>query len=305
MVIGTLTSRKHLWLLSVAFILHGCASTNDYWPSSHVDRCDEHGYAREGHYNTTELVAKMAGLDSTDAARLAYFSQAPDEMAFKYSAPAVGVWGVIPPFWLYRPKIMNTLHSLHNGDNLQVTGRRQQLKDLIISYRSLHDSPDNDWKVGFLIHAMGDSYAHVYGEEGNLHAYGGFFGHVFDNGDGENRPDVIVMNDNSSSYIEYVRSLYDALNANNESRGDRDALKKYILAVEAQVKVGTNNDFVKFVQSYPYTRQTSPQSEASIGQWWLSTSNCLAAGKDKAAEWGNEIHFFKVSAFLSEIRSKL
>ena len=35
------------------------------------------------------------------------------------------------------------------------------------------------WKVGFLIHAMGD-IAHSYGEMNNLHGYSEYFGHAFD-----------------------------------------------------------------------------------------------------------------------------
>lgn len=308
--VANLRCSRFILLLSIVFFLHGCASPTDnaYWPVNHVDKLqipskyEADKYAKEGHFNTTELVAKMAGLSNKEAARLAFFSQAPDDMWFKYSAPSVGVWGFVPPFWSYRFEIMDTLHALHGGNNEAVIDRRQKLKNLIISYRSRKES---DWKVGFLIHAMGDSYGHVYGETTNLRAYGGIVGHAFDNGEGENRPDMIVTNNNYLIYCDYVRALFDALTSNNKG-GDREALNQFISAVKVKItdeKI-SNENFIKFVQLYTYSPKNLSSNDEWTGQWWPNKSANLT-DNDKTSKMKNEIHFSEVSKLLSKIRKEL
>lgn len=111
----------------------GCASSNSYWssapPQKLFGKCDGQKYEREGHFHTTDLVGEMAGLDKNKRDRLAYFSQAPDDLAFKYSATSVAFWGIVPPHLSYRSNIINVLHSLHGGSHKEIISRREKLKE--------------------------------------------------------------------------------------------------------------------------------------------------------------------------------
>lgn len=290
--------------LLTTLLMSGCASGNGYWPQETVpnlSKCDGNKWSREGHLNTTHLVAKMAGIDEVEAARLAYFSQVPDDMAFLYSAPSVGIWGIVPPFWSYRSKIVNTLHSLHGGSKEQVVNRRGRLSAMIVKLRS---EKAETWKVGFLIHALGDSYAHVRGELDAPHAYGELFGHIFDNANGENQPDIIVANNNYLIYIEYVRDLFEIL-SRGSSGANRLILSDFVGEIKKQVEqLHVSNDrFVEFVRSYTYCG-----NDESVYDWPL-----LAKDKDgkprelqvdlKAIGLNgeDEIKFGRVSQFLREV----
>ncbi|WP_341405291.1 hypothetical protein [Luteolibacter soli] len=150
-------------------------------------------------------MARIAGWESDPARRLSYFSQAPDDLAFCYSAPAVAVWGSAPGLWGYRHRIVAVLHSLHGGDADAVLRRREDLRQLVAA--SSKTTPGNDWKTGFLIHAMGDSYAHVKpGPDGREVAYGQLVGHGFDN---SVKPDHISAH--FDTYRKYVTNLHAAL----------------------------------------------------------------------------------------------
>lgn len=294
--------------LLTMLLMSGCASDNGYWPKEPVpnlSNCNGTKWNREGHLNTTHLVAKMAGVDEVEAARLAYFSQAPDDMAFLYSAPSVGIWGIVPPFWSYRSKIVNTLHSLHGGNNEQVLTRRERLGSMIIKLRS---EKSETWKVGFLIHALGDSYAHVRGELGDLHAYGGFWGHIFDNGTGENQPDIIVENNNYLIYIEYVKDLFEML-SNGSSGANRLILNDFVGEIRKQVEKlhASNDQFVEFVRGYTYCGD-----EKSVYDWpMVDKVNSDKSGQSQVADevnrskWEDEIRFGRVSQFLREVGQDL
>lgn len=290
---------KCLGLFSAVFFLTACAPSNSYWPSTspgpRVVTCNGQKYNREGHQNTTALIAEMAGLEASHARRLAYFSQAPDDLWFLYSAPSVGVWGYVPFFWSYRSNIMNVLHSLHGGSHEAVIERRRNLKEQIISLRSRSNDEDG-WKIGFLIHAMGDSYAHAYGALGDLHGYGEFLGHAFDNGEQDNRPDMIVMNNNYLIYIQYVQALFEAL-SDGSAKADLKGLNEFIAGVKAEVEVKhvSNSDFVQFVQTYTYCGNANRVHDQQPGN--------LATEELKKLE--QDIERVKVSDFLSEMRDRL
>src|SRR5690242_7491536 len=86
----------------------------------------------DGHEHTTAAVTTSLGVEPDVAMRLTYFSQAPDDRWFLYSAPSVAIWGVLwPP---YRHRIMNVLHSLHGGDQKAVRHRRAALVRMISTY---------------------------------------------------------------------------------------------------------------------------------------------------------------------------
>lgn len=210
-------------------------------------------YEIEGHHDTTEIICHMVGCSDEQAIRISYFSQAPDDLWVRFSAPSVAIWGFFYP--LYRQRIMTVLHSLHGGSNPKVLTRRQDLINLIKSY-DLEDC-ENHWKVGFLIHALGDSYAHAYGEKGNLTSYNSLYGHLLDNCDNDrcNQPDVIIKNDNYIVFNEYLTALSMAL--------DRSGLSKPPIAVEqlveelkaeiirkVEIENITNDEFKEFIRTY-------------------------------------------------------
>jgi hypothetical protein len=254
-------------------------------------------YEREGHFHTTDLVGEMAGLDKIKRDRLAYFSQAPDDLAFKYSAPWVAVWGVAPPHWSYRSSIMNVLHSLHGGSHKEIISRREKLKEQIKTLLMHANGDADDWKIGFLIHALGDSYAHVYGEMDNLYAYGEFMGHAYDQWSMfANKPDEIVENNNYLIYIDYVQALFEALSAHS-NKPNRRMLDVYIAEVREKVEKErvSNEQFIKFIQDYVLCDGIIEKAKSES---YLETARAQE-------DWKREIDFSKVSAFLDEIRRSL
>lgn len=187
-------------------------------------------FKAEGHISTTHIVAIIAGQHNY-AEKYALYSQVPDAQALRFSAPAVSVWGTVT-FWEwfdYRHNINAILHSLHGGNEIQVNVRREKLANLINDL--VKDDPENNaWKIGFLIHALGDSYAHVYddGNGNNTRAYGELIGHLFEKG--SFRPDSIPSN--LENYLAFVKALYTALNTGN---GNSQNLDKYIVHVRKVV----------------------------------------------------------------------
>lgn len=171
-------------------------------------------YHQDGHEQTTAYVAQALGFGEETRRRLAFYSQAPDDLALKYSAPAVGIWGVV---WIpYRQRIVDGLHSLHGGEHDAVLARRERLATLLSGMKL--DRKDMHWKAGFLIHALGDSYAHVRTDEvGRLRSYSPIWGHIFDNGDHGSQPDVIARH--PLRYAAYVDALCKALAPNSSQPG--------------------------------------------------------------------------------------
>ncbi|WP_323761142.1 hypothetical protein [Maricaulis sp.] len=169
-------------------------------------------YQRDGHQDTTYVIARLAGHSDEEAARLAFFNQAADDLALRYAAPEVSVWGLFGA-WGYRHRINAVLHSLHGGDRDAVAQRRADLAAMVEA--RVRSTDRVDWQTGFLIHALGDSYAHTNpaGE-----AYGELYGHVFDG----HEPDLV--GNRRELYITYIEALFDALELYTAS--DRDALAR-------------------------------------------------------------------------------
>ncbi|WP_417487220.1 hypothetical protein [Maricaulis sp.] len=169
-------------------------------------------YQRDGHQDTTYVIARLAGHSDEDAARLAFFNQAADDLALRYAAPQVSVWGLFGA-WGYRHRINAVLHSLHGGDRNAVARRRADLAAMVEA--RVRSSDSVDWQTGFLIHALGDSYAHTNpaGE-----AYGELYGHAMDG----HAPDLV--GNRRELYITYIEALFDALERYTAS--DRDALAR-------------------------------------------------------------------------------
>lgn len=282
-----------------SFLLNCLCPSNSYWPSTspgpRVVACNGQKYNREGHQNTTALIAEMAGLDASRARRLAYFSQAPEVVfsAFIFGSICWGV-GVCSLLLVLPVEHYERTTLLAWWSHEAVIERRRNLKAQIISLRSRSNDEDG-WKIGFLIHAMGDSYAHAYGALGDLHGYGEFLGHAFDNGEQDNRPDMIVMNNNYRIYIQYVQALLEL--SDGSANADLKDLNESIAGVKAEVEVKhvSNSDFVQFVQTYTYCGNANRVHDQQAGN--------LATEELKKLE--QDIERVKVSDFLSDMRDRL
>jgi len=171
-------------------------------------------YDHAGHYWTTYAVARIACLSHEEAARLAFWSQASDdEKKFDATDTVLGVFSGrwYPPFWA--TDTQNYLHSLSGSDDPE--HRRRILRDLL-SREDLEP-----WQIGFLIHALADSYAHTYTDPfTGQHAFPPFIGHAPSHG-----PDHI--GDHSDKYIQYVRDLYRVLSKGGDPDAS-DCLQRYI-----------------------------------------------------------------------------
>jgi len=178
-------------------------------------------FKKDGHFHTVHFVAGIAGMSGTPRQNaLTCYSQAPDKMS-RYNAVPVSFWGFFTPE--YRKLVVNTLHSLHGGDAKAVQNRREKLKGLV---REHFQRGEPDWKTGFLIHALGDSYAHVHGSLDAPIAYGELVGHGFAL---LHDPDDILLPENDRKYTAYVMALYEALadgKSNQPARDFIDALKQ-------------------------------------------------------------------------------
>ena len=249
LVVGGMRSgkgRRLPWLVVVLApvlgLLASCSSHCGWHAGSHSRSAPPHSaesaplvWAQHGHLNTAHVVAQIAGLnhrrevDGIDHAhRLAHFSQAPDAIWWFYAAPVVAVTGSIPPIWPltpYRHRIMNTLHSLHGGGPAEVAERRSRLQQIIASYDAT--DPSTHWKLGFLIHAYGDSFAHVRPCGAVACAYGELVGHGFDK---EVKPDMIHLH--LDNYLGYVRGLHAALDSGH---GDSVELERFVKVVTDSV----------------------------------------------------------------------
>jgi hypothetical protein len=160
-------------------------------------------YEIDGHLYTTFVVAVLAGLPVGRALELSWGSQVPD--ANRQFTAVSAAWNSL---WnSHSRSIMRTLHSLHGGNEQAVMKRRHDLKVLVAGSLARKEP---DWKVGLMIHAYGDSYAHTYLKHGKEVAYGIPHGHA---GDGHT-PDKI--GEFPEKYLAYVGQLYQDLGGHGD-----------------------------------------------------------------------------------------
>jgi hypothetical protein len=165
-------------------------------------------YGVDGHFYTAGYVAYLAGYrDPSKLKNISCYTQTPDELLWSLNAVPVAFYGIVPGLWSYRHQVLDGLHSLHGGDVGGVEIRRARLKQKIVEAVA-PGSKVPDWQLGFLIHAFGDSYAHVHGTPAR--AYSQRIGHAIPSLTGDN-PDAIFVNRHYQNYNAYVRSLYEAL----------------------------------------------------------------------------------------------
>jgi RHS repeat-associated protein len=165
-----------------------------------------------GHYYTTFIAAMTCGgtRSTAEAQNLAYYSQLPDQDR-RFDAVDAGLsrmlsLGLSDLFGGFDKDIQEWLHSLHGGGPEDIAKRRACLKKM------LESGELDPWEEGFVIHALGDAFAHVMTDQnGNpIKAFGGPLGHAFQ-GHG---PDNI--GEHPRNYGEYLESLCAALGGTPE-----------------------------------------------------------------------------------------
>jgi hypothetical protein len=191
-------------------------------------------YKDDGHLDTAYIVARQAGWDAASAAELAFYTQAPDDFAAAYSAPS-GTARLLALQFERAHLLSSVLHSLHGGGSDDVAHRQGVLAQMIAEQAGSWAEParqDERWKLGFLVHALGDSYAHVWGVNQNQAgsvSYNPLVGHIPD-GLVHGNPDDIAGN--FPNYARYARALFAALDRGD---GDSAALEAYLADVENAV----------------------------------------------------------------------
>ena len=189
-------------------------------------------YEVDGHLYTTFVVATLAGLPLGRALELSWGSQVPD--ANRQFTAVSAAWNSL---WnAHSRSIMQTLHSLHGGNDAAVQKRRKHLKALITAALARKEP---DWKVGLMIHAYGDSYAHTHGKSGSETAYGIPHGHA---GDGHT-PDKI--GEFPQKYLTYVTELYQELGGTGDPRQALDRVFRIV-----QENADSNTDISGQIRSY-------------------------------------------------------
>lgn len=222
---------KYLMIAFIAVSAMGCAAgPRTIVQKPAMESCTsgteaESSGAPDGYISTVHVVALIAGLPSHVAERYALYAQLPDSLMLRFSAEYVSVWGALLPWeWGYRRTINADLHSLHGGDASQIAGRQAALQGLIGEY-ARSDTRQDDWKVGFLIHALEDSYTHVYQHgDSEQHAYGPMMGHLIERGD--YAPDSV--RENIDNYLLYIDALYAALDPKGRHSQAKNAFRDFV-----------------------------------------------------------------------------
>lgn len=189
----------------------------------------------DGHLYTTYVVARIAGMGTERAARIAHYTQYPDD---ENALHAIG--NKYYDFLSTERRLLkNYLHSLH-GDREGITPRREALRHHIrAALAPPEGSADMDWAVGTLVHAYGDTYAHL-DEEGN--PYGDIWGHFRDG----HCPDRIAHSPQTiERWKSYAGSLFDLL-AGHVQAGSYATRKEML------------NHFISVIDTFT---QTDPEPE--------------------------------------------
>jgi len=149
---------------------------------------------------------------NAQALELAYYSQIPDQVkdfdAKDNYFHRKGEWSKLV--------VYNWLHSLHGGGLAAILNRRKCLEDVLQGGMGALTS----WQKGLLIHALGDSYAHTYNDNGIIGAYGWPNGHgpgsvPGHRTDGGHWPDLI--GNRPELYKAYVAQLYTSLGGTGDA----------------------------------------------------------------------------------------
>ncbi|MNF44749.1 hypothetical protein D3C84_258660 [compost metagenome] len=270
-----------LVLITFFATLQGCASGTGY-TSGYRSMV---GYEAGGHFYTVyyvTVVSDEAGIDRDRAKRLTCYAQSPDEIS-AYNAIPVSMKNMFYDRD-YRHDVMNSLHSLHGGNTDAVNHRRETLQKLII--RSLKEGPDSDWKTGFMIHALGDSYAHVHGSVDSPKAFGEGVGHLFASIFGPD-PDNVYAGENYKEFDAYIQALYAALADPSNPR--YEANRKNVELVVEQIK--SNNG------------KPNKEDKAFIRLLVSLTKDPIQ--ESECSQLNSQLDDLRVRAFLSKLTAEL
>jgi RHS repeat-associated protein len=138
-----------------------------------------------GHYWGSFILMRCMGKSVDEALKIAYFAYLPDRID-EFTAYNAGQKLIRKKYTdendkQYYLDVQEILHSLHGGDGAAAERRRQCLQ------KALKASGLTSWQYGFILHALGDAYAHTKDDES---AYSSPWGHAAD-GD---KPDIIGTN---------------------------------------------------------------------------------------------------------------
>ncbi|WDR34965.1 hypothetical protein NN484_21000 [Pseudomonas serboccidentalis] len=192
-------------------------------------------YQMGGHFYTVSYIAELAGVERSRADRLTCFSQAPDAIN-TYNAIPVSIKNTFYDR-TWRHQIVNSLHSLHGGDSQAVAARRSSLQRLVAA--SYATGTTSDWKTGFLIHALGDSYAHVYGPLEAPHAYPEAYGHLFAL---FQSPDDVYAGENYRTFDVYIHALFDTLK-DAQHAAERSKVDDLASIIKNHAGLGNKQDY--------------------------------------------------------------
>jgi hypothetical protein len=269
----------------------GLASVSDFYERVCDPQKSNLKYKATGHQDTAYLVARFAGWSDSEAAELAYFTEAPDRFWAQYSAPigSARIFALQFDRWHH---LSSVLHSLHGGSAAEVEARRRTLGRLIVAHRDSYlpgsARQAERWKVGFLVHAFGDSFAHVWGvnqgQTGSV-SYNPVVGHVVD-GVFRGNPDVIAGN--PEVYDRYVRALFDVLDRGNGNRGE---LETYLSEIAFQANAENTGGREGLTDHYVIQRLNSGLSHRSL---------------DNCAAWFEQLDYRqRVRPFLGEVEAAI
>jgi len=164
-----------------------------------------------GHLDTPYAIALFAGRGEKEAQLISYYSEYPDEFK-EFSATGQ----FITHNFKWRKLIYTKLHTLHGGKHKAVNKRRNAIRNAI---KESLNNPNEIWKTGILIHALGDSYAHTKGKYNSPdeRAFNKYTGHgiesIF-----LTDPDEIFKKENEEKYIAFITDLFNLLKTKNKDQ---------------------------------------------------------------------------------------
>ncbi|HRJ10185.1 MAG TPA: RHS repeat-associated core domain-containing protein, partial [Prosthecobacter sp.] len=207
-------------------------------------------WGEAGHFWTTYGVAVAAGLPPQKAFTLAYYSQVPDEHV---ALDAWSLWksdgntasmfrttnrretlnyiGEGRDLHDWSMAVQRNIHSLHGGDAEAVRRRQGDLRQMV------QNGGSSDMERGLLIHAYGDSYAHV-NASGSAYSTGN--GHGWDSRSNATDPDLI--GNRPQRHRDHMGELYSALNEGGGKPELLDSLVETARGIQSRQGNDTNNN---------------------------------------------------------------
>lgn len=208
-------------------------------------------YEKDGHLFTTFIVAVQAGKSVEQALQLAWGSQIPDENgSYTATRGALRAW-----FSSYAKRLMMTLHSLHGQGPAGVAKRRNDLKTLITGSFEVKVP---EWRIGLMVHAFADSYAHTFAVTGGERAYSPPTGHFRDG----HTPDQIRHD--PEKYLAYAASLYQAFGGQGDPLVRLHDLAGIVTDGAREAEIAEN------IEAYAVSLGMAPDLSARVRQQLLN-----------------------------------